>query len=72
MVVKTRFDLEQDIHDCWNITKDIDTLLVGVVEQDLTRDQIANILLGMQELYSLKFDRLFTTFEEMIKDKEIR
>ena len=70
--MKTRFDLEQDIHDCWNITKDIDTLLVGVVEKDLTRDQISNILLGMQELYSLKFDNLFSTFEEMIKDKEIR
>lgn len=70
--MKTRFDLEQDIHDCWNITKDIDTLLVGVVEKDITRDQIANILLGMQELYSLKFDNLFTTFEEMIRDKEIR
>lgn len=71
-MTKTRFDLEQDIHDCWNVTKDIDTLFEAIMEKDLTRDQIANILLGMQELYSLKFDHLFSTFEQMINDKEIR
>jgi len=61
-----RFDLEQQIMACWNVTSDIDTLCEGVIESDMTTDQIANILLGMKQLYELKFDKLFRTFEELI------
>lgn len=71
-MTKTRFDLEQEIHECWNVTRDIDTLLEGVVEQDLTQDQISNILLGMKELYELKFDKMFRTFETLVKHQQIR
>jgi hypothetical protein len=63
-----RFDLEQQIMACWNITSDIDTLCEGVLESDMTTDQIANILLGMKQLYELKFDKMFRTFEELIQD----
>ena len=63
-----RFDLEQQIMACWNITSDIDTLCEGVLESDMTTDQIANILLGMKQLYELKFDKMFGTFEELIQD----
>lgn len=67
-----RFDLEQQIMACWNVTSDIDTLFEGVVESDMTTDQIANILLGMKQLYELKFDKLFNTFEQLIKDDIIK
>ena len=63
-----RFDLEQQIMACWNVTSDIDTLCEGVLESDMTTDQIANILLGMKQLYELKFDKMFGTFEELIQD----
>jgi hypothetical protein len=63
-----RFDLEQQIMACWNVTSDIDTLCEGVLESDMTTDQIANILLGMKQLYELKFDKMFNTFEAMIAD----
>jgi hypothetical protein len=63
-----QFDLEQQIMACWNITSDIDTLCEGVLESDMTTDQIANILLGMKQLYELKFDKMFGTFEELIQD----
>ena len=66
-----RFDLEQQIMACWNITSDIDTLCEGVLESDMTTDQIANILLGMKPLYELKFDKMFRTFEELIQDRSI-
>lgn len=66
-----RFDLEQQIMACWNVTSDIDTLCEGVLESDMTTDQIANILLGMKQLYELKFDKMFRTFEELIQDKSI-
>ena len=63
-----RFDLEQQIMACWNVTSDIDTLCEGVIESDMTTDQIANILLGMKQLYELKFDKMFRTYEELIQD----
>ena len=62
-----RFDLEQQIMACWNVTSDIDTLCEGVIESDMTTDQIANILLGMKQLYELKFNKLFNTFEELTR-----
>ena len=66
-----RFDLEQQIMACWNVTSDIDTLCEGVLESDMTNDQIANILLGMKQLYELKFDKMFRTFEQLIQNKSI-
>ena len=67
--MKTRFDLEQEIFACWNITDDIGLLYENVMEREvpLTQDQMANTLLGMQELYQLKFERLFNTFEELLR-----
>ncbi len=66
-----RFDLEQQIMACWNVTSDIDTLCEGVLESDMTTDQIANILLGMKQLYELKFDKMFGTFEELIQNRRL-
>ncbi len=62
-----RFDFEQQLMDCWNVTKDIDTLFEAVMERDPSNDQVANVLLGMKELYDMKFDKLFSMFEELVK-----
>jgi uncharacterized protein YeeX (DUF496 family) len=67
-----RFDLEQQIMACWNVTSDIDTLCEGVIESDMTTDQIANILLGMKQLYELKFDKMFRTFEELHREGVVK
>lgn len=61
------FDLEEQIMACWTVTSDIDTLREGVLESDMTTDQIANILLGMKELYELKFRKMFGSFEQLIQ-----
>ena len=66
-----RFDLEQQIMACWSVNSDIDTLCEGVLESDMTTDQIANTLLGMKQLYELKFDKMFRTFEQLIQNKSI-
>lgn len=65
---KDRFNLEQEIMDCWGVVTDLDTLFEAVVEKDLTQDQISNIVLGMRELYQLKFEKMFGTFESCIND----
>ena len=66
-----RFDLEEQMLNCWNVTKDINVLTEGVIEKDLTKDQIANALMGLEQMYDLKFDKMWTTFTKLIEDKKI-
>jgi uncharacterized protein YfkK (UPF0435 family) len=61
------FDLEQQIMTCWQITEDLKVLNEGVLEKDLTTDEISNILMGLTNLYELKFQKLFEYFEQSIK-----
>lgn len=67
----SRFDMEQQLLDCWGITDELNLLMEGVLERDLTKDQVSNILLGMQELYSLKFTKLWESFEDGIHSRQI-
>ena len=62
-----RFDVEQGILTCWNVTSDIDLLFKKVVDGDMTKDEIANFLLGLKVIYDAKFDKLFSDFEDSIK-----
>jgi hypothetical protein len=67
-----RFDLEQQILKCWNITEEIQLLNEQVLENDeLTKDQISNYLLGLHTIYEMKFDKLFDQFSNMVKEKKI-
>ena len=67
-----RFDLEQQIMKCWNITEEIQLLNENVLERDeMTTDQISNFLLGLATIYDLKFEKLFDQFSEMVQEKKI-
>lgn len=63
-----QFDMEQQIMTCWNICEDLETLNEGVLDREITRDQIANIVQGMKDLYHLKFETLFESFEAMCRE----
>ena len=69
--MKNRFDFEQEIMGAWSVVDDLKLLHVGVLERDLTPDQISNILSGMTDLYQMKFEILFETFGSLVRDKEI-
>lgn len=64
-----RLDFEDKLMDCWHVTSDLKTLTEGVLESDMTKDQIANVLLGLEHLYNLKFDVLFRQFKQMLADQ---
>lgn len=66
-----RFDLEQHLMKCWNVTDDIALLNRSVLEKEMTTDEISNCLMGMQHMYELKFNELFDTFSELVKDGTI-
>ena len=64
-----QFDLEQGIMGCWHITDDLNVLFEELVEnQTFTKDQASNFVLGLSTIYEAKFDKLFRTFEEFLKD----
>jgi hypothetical protein len=64
--MKTRFDLEQEILECWGVTTDIDVLFNSIKDKNLSQSQILEILNGIKVLYDLKFDSMFNTFESVI------
>jgi hypothetical protein len=67
-----RFELEQHIMKCWNVTEDIDLLNYNVLEKDMSKDEISNFLLGLKTIYECKFNDLFDNFSELIKDGTIK
>lgn len=66
---KDRFDLEQEIMECWNVTKDIQNLYYA--SESMTEDQLLNYLLGLEAIYEVKFNKLWDTFEKCIRNKQI-
>lgn len=68
---KDRFDLEQEIMDCWRIVDDLKTLTTGILDSDMSVDKVANILIGLENLYTLRFKSLFEVFEECVRNKEV-
>ena len=66
---KDRFDLEQEIMECWGVTKDIDNLYHAL--ESLDKDQQMNYLLGLHQIYEVKFEKLWATFEQCIKNRQI-
>jgi hypothetical protein len=66
---KDRFDLEQEIMECWNVTKDIQNFYYA--QENLDEDQRANYILGLEQIYEVKFEKLWATFEQCIRNKQI-
>ena len=66
----TRFTLEDQLMECWGIVDDLDMVYsTEALYQD--QDRMMNVLLGMQELYKIRFQRLFETFEHLVHEGKI-
>jgi hypothetical protein len=66
-----RFDFEEQIMACWNVTTDIKTVSEYLQDAPLEagrEDKIANMLMGIEALYEAKFDKLFRSFEQLIRE----
>lgn len=71
MIEKTdRFHVEQEIMNCWQIVDELGTLL-DAIDKDATEDQIANIIIGLKDLYNFKFEKLYEKFSELIVTNNI-
>lgn len=67
-----RFDFEEQIMLCWNITKDLQDLNEEILEGNLTKDQISNIIVGIEELYEIRFRKLLRTLEQFVHHDAIK
>ena len=67
----THFDFEQHMFSCWNVTQDINILFEGVMDKGLDSDQIGNALLGMHQIYELKFSKLLDMYEDLMSQRKI-
>jgi hypothetical protein len=69
-----RFDLEQQILECWNVTNDVHHVTEYILDAPLEgnrEDVAANMLIGIEALYNRKFEKLFATFEKLIAEKKV-
>ena len=61
------FDLEQELMDCWKVTDDVKMVTKHFVDDPGMSPELADALMNkyfaVQELYELKFDKLWNTFE---------
>jgi len=64
-----RFDLEQNIMQCWNVTDDIQLYLD--MYDNMDEDQRMNYLIGLKQMYQMKFERLWDNFETCISTRQI-
>jgi len=67
-----RFDLEQQIMKCWNVTDDMDLLYRRYYNtDDMTKDDVANFLLGLITVYNCRFEEMFDTFSKLVKQRQL-
>ena len=75
---KDRFNLEEEIFAVLNVVDDIDLLYKYVGDSPVFEDmdpehcdEIMNFLLGMKTMYSVKFQNLQSTMEDLIKNGKL-
>lgn len=64
-----RFDLEQSIMQCWNVCDDVQLLLDSWDKLD--EDQKQNYLIGLKQMYHLKFEKCFDDFSNCVTKRKI-
>ena len=69
------FSLEQQIMQCWQVVDDVDTVTKWFVDSPEWEgmdpklcDALMNKYFAIKELYDLKFDEMWHTFENVCKE----
>jgi hypothetical protein len=62
-----RFELEEAIMACWNTADDLKLVTQQILDGADDKDNLANALIGIQELHNLRCQRVFDIFESLIE-----
>ena len=68
-----RHDLEETIGEMAQTANDIKTIIyaIGDSPHKHTEDELLNMLIGMEQLHKTRYQKMWYTFEELIKNKVI-
>jgi hypothetical protein len=71
--MKNRFDLEEAMGEIAQLPNDIDTIMYAYADSPIraTEDEILNMLIGVKQLHETRYQKMWHTFEELIKNKVI-
>lgn len=62
--MKNRFDLENEIATLHNFADQLGSLSEGILEHDLTNDDVVNALEGLKVMINLQANKLFDTMSQ--------
>lgn len=72
--MKDRFDLEDRISKLLDIDESIEDIIymVGDSPNKPTEDDLLNALIGLKSTLNIRYERMWNTFEELIKNGQIK
>ena len=65
-----RFDMEEEIMRCWHVTDDLKAL--SFMCEKLSKETIQKKIDAIEQVYDMKFNKLFDMFEKLISDGKIK
>ena len=68
-----RFELEDAMSNLSLVGEDIETMIYAIVDSPIkhTEDQLLNMLIGIKQLHDTRYQKMWNTFEELIKNGTI-
>jgi hypothetical protein len=66
-IMKDRFDLENEITTLYSISTNLETLSEGILEHNLTQDDIVNAIEGIKVLLIIQANKLMDTMSQCFK-----
>jgi hypothetical protein len=69
---KDRFDLEDEISALYAFSQQLDTLSEGILERDMSTDDIANAIIGLKVLIELQAQKLHDTMSQCFRLNEYK
>ena len=70
--MKDRFDLENEINSLHNFADSLGTLSEGIMEHDLSTDEIINAIEGLRIMLNLQANKLMDTMSQCFKLDQYR
>lgn len=65
--MKDRFNLEDEISQLYNFSDQLGTLSEGILEHNLTHDDIVNVIEGLKVMISLQANKLHDTMSQCFR-----
>ena len=68
-----RFDLEEAIGEMLSTQNDIETIIYAIGDSSIkhTEEELLNMLIGMKQLNETRYQKMWSIFEQLIKEKKI-